>query len=180
MIKFNVKNREKLLTLMAALVIGLLIADHLVITPLANLWKTRSNRIETLTKSINNGNLLLSREKIIRDRWDYMKTNSLSANVSAAENRVLKSVDRWVQDSQISFTSIKPQWKQGDDDYMTLECQADAYGNIRSVARFLFELEKDPLSLKVDNVEIAARDSEGQQLTLSVRFSGLRLLADQK
>ena len=63
---------------------------------------------------------------------------------------------------------------------MTLECRADAFGSIQSLARFLYELERDPLALKVDELEITARDSEGQQLSLSVRFSGLLLTANPR
>jgi hypothetical protein len=58
---------------------------------------------------------------------------------------------------------------------MTLECRADTFGNLASLTRFLYEIEKDPLALKVDAIEIAARDNEGQQLTLGVQISGLLL-----
>ncbi|MEK7675178.1 MAG: GspMb/PilO family protein [Verrucomicrobiota bacterium] len=176
----KIKNREKLLTLTAAVVIGLLIGEKLVRAPLARVWTERANRITLLTKSLSQGAMMLDREKIIQERWANIQSNALPANVSAAENAVLKSVDRWARDSRISFTSIKPQWKQNAEDFMTLECRADAFGSIQSLARFLYELERDPLALKVDELEITARDSEGQQLSLSVRFSGLLLTANPR
>jgi hypothetical protein len=104
-----------------------------------------------------------------------MRTNTLPASVSAAENEVLKGFERWSQESRISISSIKPQWKQGGDDFMTLECRADAFGNIQALTRFLYELEKDPLALKVEAVEITTRDNDGQQLTLGLQVSGLQL-----
>jgi len=44
---------------------------------------------------------------------------------------VLRAFDRWSQDSRISISSIKPQWKQAADDYMTYECRADAFESMQ-------------------------------------------------
>lgn len=170
-----IKNRQQILVLAAAIGVGLLVGDRLVLTPLIRGWKERAQRITELTKSVNQGSLVLAREETIRSRWSQMRTNTLPASVSAAENEVLQGFERWSQDSGISISSIKPQWKRGDDDYMTLECRADAFGNIQALTRFLYELEKDPLALKVEAVEIAARDNNGQQLTLGLQVSGLQL-----
>jgi hypothetical protein len=176
----QIKNREKVLLLAAALVIALLAGDKLVLSPLTNLWKERSNRIQELTKSVNGGKLLLERERSIQDRWTYMKSNALPANISMAESRVLKAVDRWTQSSRINFASLKPQWRQNAGDYMTLDCRADATGDMQSLARFLFELEKDPMAIKIEEMEIASRDNFGQQLSIGVRFTGLLLINDTK
>lgn len=170
-----IKNRQQLLALAAAIGVGLLVGDRLILTPLTKSWKERSHRITELTKSVNQGSLILDREESIRSRWDQMRTNTLPASVSAAENEVLKGFERWSQESRISISSIKPQWKQGGDDFMTLECRADAFGNIQALTRFLYELEKDPLALKVEAVEITTRDNDGQQLTLGLQVSGLQL-----
>lgn len=176
----KIKNREKVLLLGAALVVGLLVLDRLVVTPLTRAWKERSEKIVSLTKSLNNGQVLLTRERDVRTRWAGMVSNTLPDNVSMGESIVLKAVDRWVQASQIGFTSIKPQWKQNDEDYMTLECRVDAFGGMEALTRFLYEMETDPLAVKVEDLEITARDTAGQQLSLGVRFTGLMLTSDKK
>jgi Tfp pilus assembly protein PilN len=173
-----IKNRQQLLALAAAVGVGLLVGDKLILTPLTASWKGRSRRITELTKSVNQGSLIVDREENIRSRWDQMRTNTLPASVSAAENEVLQGFERWSQASRISISSIKPQWKRGGDDFMTLECRADAFGSIQALTRFLYDLEKDPLALKVEAVEITARDSDGQQLTLGLQVSGLQLNAE--
>ncbi len=171
----NIKQRERLLTMAAIAVIVLLAGDKLVFTPLVQLWQERSARIQTLQKSLSNATVLLEREKAIREHWMEMETNALPANISTAESQVFKAVDRWVESSRISFTGLKPQWKQADEEYQTLECQADGQGNMESVARFLYELERDSMAVKAEDVQITARDTAGQLLTLSVRVSGLQL-----
>ncbi len=173
----QIKNRQQLLAILAAGGVALLVADRLVITPLKDAWKARAERIVQLRRAVTEGAKLREpvRERSIRGRWNNMKTNMLPENISAAENQVLRAFDRWSQDSRISIASIKPQWKQIEDDYMTYECRADAFGSLQAITRFLYEIEKDPMALKIDSVEINARDNNGQQLSLGLQVSGLRL-----
>lgn len=169
----NPQNRQKLLIILAVGIAALWIGDRLVITPLLQSYKERTARISDLGKTVANGAQLMGRESIIRDRWEGMRTNTLPSEVSIAESKVLKAFDKWSRDSSLSITSVKPQWKHNADDYMTLECRVDASGSLSTITRFLYEVEKDPLALKVDAVELSARDNNGQQLTLGLLVSGL-------
>ena len=169
----NPQNRQKLLIILAVGIAALWIGDRLVITPLLQPYKERTARIADLGKTVANGTQLMTRESIIRDRWEGMRTNTLPSEVSIAESKVLKAFDKWSRDSNLSITSVKPQWKHNADDYMTLECRVDASGSLSTITRFLYEVEKDPLALKVDGVELSARDNNGQQLTLGLLVSGL-------
>jgi hypothetical protein len=175
----KIKNRQKLLTIGAIIGVSLLVADKLVISPLAAGWKERSARIAELKKSVMQGELLVDRGDQIRQRWDGMRTNTLPDDVSLAENDVLKAFERWSQDSRISISSIKPQWKRTSEEFMTLDCRADAFGTIQALSEFLYNVDKDPLALRVESVEITSRDETGQQLALAIQVSGL-LLAPQE
>ena len=44
----------------------------------------------------------------------------------------------------------------------------------------MYELEKDSLALKVEELGVTARDAGGQQLALDIRFTGLQLSTEQK
>ena len=171
----NIKNRQHLLAILAISAVAILAGDKFVLSPLIANWKERTERIADLKKSVNQGTLLVAREQSIRERWDGMRTNTLSSNVSVAENEVLRAFERWSQESRISITSIKPQPRRDADDYMTLEFRADAFGSLEALTRFLYDVEKDPLALKIEAVEISTRDNEGQQLSLALQVSGLIL-----
>ncbi len=176
----KIKNRQQLLLVLAISVIALFAADKLLLTPLSHLWKGRTNRIAELRKRITDGNQLIRREDRLRLRWEQMRTNTLPNNPSLAEQQVLNAFDRWSKDSRISVQSISPQWKRDADEYMTLQCRVEAAGDIQTLSRFLYELEKDPMALKLDTVEIAARDNEGRQLNLGLQVSGLTLTPQGK
>jgi hypothetical protein len=171
----NLSNRQQLLGLVAIGVVALLVGDRLIFSPLGRNWKERATRIAELKRSVTQGTQLLGRENGLRSHWEHMRTNTLSGEVSVAENEVLKAFDRWSQDSRIGITSIKPQWKRNSDQYMTLECRVDAFGNLSAITRFLYEIDKDPLAFKVESVEITSRDDTGGQLGLGLQVSSLLL-----
>jgi hypothetical protein len=168
------KQRQNLLAVLAIGIIALWAGDKFVLTPLIASWKERAGRIKSLETSINRGHLLQERDTTIHERWQSIQTNSLPADSSAAENELFTGFDRWSKESQISVVSIKPQWRPHED-YMTLQCRAEAYGNMQALTRFLYDLEKDPLPLKIESIQITARDKEGQDLSLALEVSGLQL-----
>lgn len=177
---FDFKNRQQLLTALALGFVGLWAAESLLLTPLARSWLSRNGKIANLRKQIREGELLVHREQGIRDRWHQMQTNTLPAEVSAAESLVLGAFDGWSQESRVSILSIKPQWKRNEDDYMVLECRVDAAGSLSTITRFLYEIEHDPLALKVNSVELSSRDTTGSPLTLGLQVSGLVLGTEKR
>jgi hypothetical protein len=171
----NLNKRQQLLGILAIGAVALLAGDRLVFTPLTRLWKDRSEQLAQTKKSFEHGTQVLAREKVIRERWDRMRTNTLSSEISVAESEVWRAFDRWSQGNGITINGLKPQWKHNADDYATLECRVDATGTLPQITRFLYEIEKDPLGIKVDILEMTARDDRGQQLTLNLQVSGLQL-----
>ena len=169
------KRRELLLAACAILCIGALVGDRFVVTPLWGLWSTRTARIAGLTEQLEKGAILLDREDVMEGRWKDMKERALSAEVSVAENSVLMSVNRWVQESGLGVTSLKPRWTQDRKGPEELEVRIAARGSMGAIARFLFELEQDPMALNIEEAAIVARDDAGLALTLDLRFTALTL-----
>jgi hypothetical protein len=175
----EIKNRQKLLLIIAGAGLLLLVADSLIVSPLTAGWQERSKHIKELKASIADGTATLNRESAYRSTWEQMQTNALSANLSVAEDTMIKAVSRWVRDSRINQIQIRPQWKDSGEDYTAYECHADYNGSIDTISRFLYELERDPISHKIDSVDLSSRDDNGRQLSLSIQFSGLVLTSQE-
>jgi hypothetical protein len=171
----NPQKRQQLLGFLAIATVLLLTGDRFVLTPAIQAWKERSARITQLKRQVGEGTALLQREAAIRTRWANMQSNTLDSEMSVAEDQVLRAFDRWSRESRIGVTSVRPQWRRNQDDYATLDCRVDAFGNLPAITRFLYEIEKDPLGFKVEAVEISARDDRGEQLTLGLQVSALQL-----
>ena len=173
----QIKNRQQLLIIGAIAAIALFAGDELVLSPLMKIWGARAAHVAELRKQIDRGKGLVEREQkqSIRNRWMLMTSNALPNNSSAAEQQVYKAIDLWAQNSGVAVSAITPQWKHDSDDYMTFECRVDAAGDLGKLSRFLYSVERDPMALKLELVELGARDKEGQQLSLGLQLSGLVL-----
>ena len=171
----KIENRQQVLIVAVAAAVALLIGNNFIYEPLSKWWSARSQKIAELNKQVNDGKRLTHREKGIRSHWEQMRTNTLPNNSSLAEQQVLKAFDTWSRDSGATITGIMPQWKSDSEDYQTLNCRVEASGNLATLSQFLYDIEKDPMALKLESVELSAHDTGGQQLTLGLQISGLVL-----
>ncbi len=169
------KNRETLLKIVVAAVVGLFLLDRLVLSPAIEHWKEQDRRLTTLRQKVSRGRELMRREKSLRDRWSEMTHSDLCEEGSAAENDVFQAISRWTRDSKISFSSLTPQWRSHDDLYDTFECRATAIGDQAALGRLIYELESDPLPARLEDCELTTRDAQGQQIGLALRFSFVRI-----
>jgi Tfp pilus assembly protein PilO len=172
----TIKNRQQFLVMLTLAAAALFIGVNFIYEPLAKLWSARAQRITELRQRVADGRLLLQREEGIRSRWARMRTNALPDNPSLAEQQLLRQFDQWSRDSGASITAITPQWKSEGTNHLTLNCRVEAGGDLGTLSQFLYNIEKDPVALKLDGVELTARDNNGQQLTLGLQISGLALI----
>jgi Tfp pilus assembly protein PilO len=176
----KINNRQQLLIVLTVGAFVLFVGDQFVFEPLLKWWKARSTAVAALREQVKEGKNLIQREVAVRSRWDQMRTNTLPYNSSMAEEQVFKAFDGWARVSNANITGITPQWKNDSDDYMTLNCHVEASGNLSTLSQFLYNIEKDSMALKLDSMELSARDNTGQQLTLDLEISGLVLLSQAK
>jgi hypothetical protein len=175
----QIKNRQQLLIIGAIAAVSLFVGDRLVLSPLLATWSGRAKNISTLRQKINDAKTLVQRGQSIRSRWEQMSRNTLTNGTSAAEQQVFKAVDLWAQNSGVVISAVTPQWKHDSDDYMTFDCRVDAAGDLGKLSHFLYSVERDPMALKLELVELGARDKVGLQLSLGLQLSGL-VLTPQK
>jgi hypothetical protein len=179
--KFNANNRQRLLVIVAGAGVLLLVLDRLVFTTLVKTWQTRAAEIVQLKKNVANGRSVIERAARTQSLWKEMQEQALPKDTAVAEQDLISAFDRWGRQSNIELGSIKPQWKRGPRDrYSLLECRVDATGSIATLARFLYEVEKSPMALRIESVEMATRDNNGQRLTLALVVSGLRLTPTER
>ena len=173
------ENRQQFLIILTAVVVALWLSDLIVFEPLGKLWSSRSAQIKTLSEKVKAGNSLIKSEARLRSHWSDMQTNALAANPSLAGQQVIAAFDTWSRATGTEVTSIMPQWKNDSTNYMTFNCRVEASGTMGTLSQFLYQIEKGPMALKLDSVELSAHDNAGQQLTLGLQISGL-VLASKK
>jgi hypothetical protein len=174
----KIDKRQRALAIVAIAIVALFALDKMVFSPLAEGWKTRSSDLAKLRKSIEQGNMLIQRETHTRQRWNEIRKSTLPVNASEAEKELLSAFEKWSTESRVSISSIRPQWKRGtSDDYSVLECRVDAAGSLPVLAKFLYSIESSPMAVKMESVELTARDNNGEQIALGLLISAVRLAA---
>jgi Tfp pilus assembly protein PilO len=151
------------------------VGNSFIYAPLANSWKARAEQIQKLRDALNHGTNMVNRANAILGRWNNMKTNALPAETSQGQAQLQKAFAKWEAASRVVRVGYKPQWKDSDENYTTLDCRVEYNGSFDQILSFLYNLGKDPMGIKVDELEIATRDEFGQQLALTLQVSALRL-----
>ena len=171
--------RETLLKIAVGAVVGLFLLDRMILTPAFASWKEQGERLAKLREQVQRGRQLVAREKSLRTRWDEMLRTDMPEDISVAENEVFQAISRWTLDSHVNFTNLTPQ-RTGGEGCETFECRASATGDQATLGRLLYEIETDPLPAHVEECELSTRDAKGTQLTMTMRFSFLRLVEGKK
>lgn len=172
----KVENRQQFLVVLTIAVAGLYVGVNFILTPLGDWWSARSKEITTLRAQVKDGNFKINHEASTRGQWADMCSNSLPSDTSLAEQQVLRSIDDWSGSTGVEVTSLMPQWKTESTNYLTLTCHVETSGDLNSLTRFIYDLEQGPMPLRLDSVELAAHDTSGQQMTLSMDLNGLALV----
>ena len=146
-------DRPKLLIGLAIAAIALFAGDKLVYSPLSNLWDKRTKEISELRRKINEGSAMIRQEQVYQRRWSEMRTNALPDNQSVAFERVSKAFYDWAEESRVSLDSVTPQWKNDSEDHKTVVCRVNATGTLWMLARFIYDIESDPMGLKVESLD---------------------------
>lgn len=173
------ETRQRWLIMLTAAALLLFLVDRFGLGPLTALWKKRTAHIAELKANLESGRTMLAREKVVRERWGEIRGNTLPYNSSAAEQQLFKALDGWAQESHAKCTGITPQWKEDAEDYMTMDCRVEAAGSMEALSRFLFEIERSPLALQLQSVELASHDGAGRELVLALRCSALALAPEE-
>lgn len=172
----QIKNRQQFLIIITVAAVALLAIDKIISPPLMKFWNDRAARIKKLRDDVKQGELLKRGNLSIRSQWARMQASTLTNNTTLAEQQLFNGLNHWSAMSGITLNTVTPQWKQGSDpSYKTLECRVDASGSLDHLSRFLYDLEKDPMALKLQTVELSSRDNNGTLLALGVQISGLVL-----
>jgi Tfp pilus assembly protein PilO len=176
----KIENRQQFLVMLTVAAVALYVGVNFIIEPLGGWWSSRQKQVHELQQKVKDGRWLISNDTKIRNDWSEMQSNSLPSNTSLAESQLLRSVDEWSRSSGAEVTSLMPQWKNESTNYLTLACRVETAGDIGTLSRFLYDLEKGPMALRLDTLELGARDKEGQQMTMSVEINGLALVTQEK
>ena len=167
-------NREKILVILVIAALALYVGDRIVLKPYLASWNARGENIKKLTKQLADGRKLLGDGPQIRADWESKKSNSLTNDVVAARETAVDAVRRWAEESNIIQYTVNPNNPRDEEGFISIENRVDVSGSLTQIFNFLYQLEKDPLAIKLQEFNIDTKDN-GATFTMGVRLSGLVL-----
>lgn len=171
----RIKNRENLLKIVAIACVVFLVGDQFVLSPLLAKWKATSEEIATLRQKYENGENLVGRERALRRAWRIYQRDDLNAVSSIAEQNIYQAEEYWKNESGVNITATKPQWTEYDERYETYSLRMAVNGSLEECIKFIHLIESDPLPIRIEELELAARDKNGQEIGLTLHLTGLKL-----
>lgn len=159
--------RQRLLLYGAASCMGLLLADRLVVGPVADAMRHRGRRFDALQREVQAAHLLIDQADAWEMRLQEFREHALPPGRSAAENEVIKTIREWAGESALTVTAMRTRWRP-EERFPCLEVHLNAGGDLEAVARFLHTAETARPPIRVTNVAMTSSSSSRGMLSLTV------------
>ena len=164
--------RERIVALVALVVVGALILDRFVLTPVMDGLEQSESRKQQLLAQLNEVDSLFQRKRLMERKWRTMLSDGLRSE-SQVESRVGWALDEWSEEARLTLTSVKPERTAGDQGMREITFVVAGRGGLDAVAWFLYQIETAELPVKVKNMQLGSTSESGDYMSLQLRLSAI-------
>lgn len=164
----NLSRREKIIGLVTGIVLGALVLDQLVVSPLLERLDNAVTMIQQHQEDLQKAESTFTSDLAARKRWKQMVGNGFKTDASAAEGQLLDRVRDAAQRSGISVQSFKPERSEKVSGFYRITIRVTATGNTSQAARFLYLLQTSTIPLKVMDLQISSRKDGTDDLAIQM------------
>lgn len=169
----NLSKREKTILISTLSVVGLLLADRVVISPVLGYREALVAEVDTHSDVLARDTRLIRNGKRQQKRWKEMMAIGLPNTASEAESRTLEVINKWATQASLSLASVKPEYRRSDETLVPVVFRVSANGSMGAIARFIWEIETAQIPVCIDNMQISSRDKKKDDLSLQMGVSAL-------
>ena len=169
--------RERIIVLVTVIVVGALITDRFVLTPILSGLKQTEDKKQRLLAEVNEARSLFERRRLMERKWKTMLSDGLRSETEA-ESRVARALQEWSEDAKLMLTSVKPERTAGDEGMQEITFVIAGRGSLDAVAWFLYQVETAELPVKVKNMQLGSTSESGDNMSLQLRLSAIYLAAE--
>ena len=174
----GLSKRERVIVLLAVLVVGALAADWVVFTPALRKFRATQDQRQTLLAQVNEAQDLFERRRLNERKWKTMVADGLQ-NDAEAESRVMRALGQWSQEARLTLTSLKPERLPGAKGLKEMTFVVAGRGRLDAVARFLWQVETAQLPVKVKEMTLGASEAD-ESISLELSLSALYFGPEEK
>ena len=174
--------REQIIGLVTAGVLGLLALDHVALSPLLERRASADTDLRAAEGDALRADQLLQNAPRMLTRWKTMKDAGLKSDATESKSQAMRKLLEWERESGIEFTSLQPD--RGDagamgsrkhKDFQQITIRASGTGSMRSVSRFLWQVQTAEIPMRITDLQIDARKPGSDDLMMTLSVSTLAL-----
>ncbi|MCC6239293.1 MAG: type 4a pilus biogenesis protein PilO [Phycisphaerales bacterium] len=174
----SLNSREKRIGLIAAIALGLLALDRVLLSPLLTRWSEAGATLKAARSELDAARQTLTNDQHAQGVWDQMKGDTLKNNASDSESQLLNATRNWADVSRLSLQSLKPERSEKERGFQKITVRAAAVGTMQQVARFLSQVQSASIPVRISDVQITSRKENTDDLSVVIGLSTI-LLADE-
>lgn len=172
--------REKRIGIVAGIVLGALVLDSMLISPLLERRSDANTRIGNATLDLAKADQLFQNDARAQQVWKQMSGNSLQPDASTAESQVLNAARRWAQDAGLTLTSLKPERSEREQGFVKITVRATGTGTMRRMVQFLSAVQNADIPIRVSDMQIDSRNPNTDELTFQIGLATIYLPPEPK
>jgi hypothetical protein len=169
--------REKYVGILVVVVLGILLLDRIMITPLLERKAELNSRIEAAQGELDRANRVFSTSRLASRKWKELAGNSLKTDPSEAESQILNSVREWAQDAGMALPNITPE-RTKEKDFGKIVVRASGTGGISQVGHFLWRVQTAGIPVRITNITITTHKEGTDDLSVQFAIATLYLLPE--
>lgn len=157
--------REKKLFYLAVIsIIGILLYIF-IIDPLWAKWQELNNNISNREKQLLRNIKILAQRDIIAQLYNQHAENiKMKGTIEEETAVILREIENIARTSNTYIADIKPQKVQDMEFYKEYFIELEAEGDIRDIAKFIYDLQNSEQILKVRYLRLNPKDDTGDVL----------------
>jgi len=165
-------SRERYITIAVLVAAGIFALDRLALSPYVARRAELTEQLAIKSQNVADAQALLGREQRLRSILTGMGP-TLRSDASTIEGELLHLLQGWQQKAGLGNASFQRVQAMNERGFMHLRFHVAAVGSLPSVAMLLYEVERSPIPLRVDDVQVTPKRESGDELQVQITVSTL-------
>ncbi|HMB96345.1 MAG TPA: hypothetical protein VKK61_09925 [Tepidisphaeraceae bacterium] len=170
-----VSKRERYVAIFAGAVVGLLLLDRVVITPLFTQREDLSSSIDAAQQKLAHDEQVMFTQRRLGGEWSGVVNGGLKQDASTAESQVLNSLREWSQEAGLAVGSMRPERSgEKEKDFFKITFRATGSGSMDEVSRFIWQIQTAKIPVHITDLTITSKEGS-DELSLSLGVATIYL-----
>ena len=168
----RLSQRERTILYATAMVVGLVLLDRLVLSPILSKINELNETISSHEEAIEQSMLIVTQEKRIKEESDqYISFLSQPKTEEKEVTAFLKEVENLAKQSSVYLIDIKPSGKDVDGDAMRYFVKLNFEAQMEQVFNFFYGVTNFEKLIKIEDYQIKPKTEGSSVVTCTISIS---------